>query len=181
MSSDNPSPEGPTRRSAVVLQRHQGVLQHYSEEKHWGVITRGDGSKFRFSSSQLECSLPYDGESLTFTIAKDRSGRDEAREVQRLQQANVTGDILSWHVDPSTHEGRGFIAPSDGSAPLPFAGRDLIRTKTPSGRFLNPRPWHAARFSLTTLKDGSQRAVDVSLDWRFPLYRLHILVTRTRS
>jgi len=82
-------------------------------------------------------------------------------------------------VDPGSSQANGSIAPADGTQAVPFTGQDLIRTRAPSGRIVYQRPWHAARFSTIKLKGGITRAVDVQLDWRFPLYRFAYLPDET--
>ena len=152
--------------------RQQGTLQHFVEDKGFGFILRPPAPNLFFHTSQLECSVPYDGEALTFTVGKDKNNRDVALRIRRLSADFRTGDIVEWRVDPGTWRGEGRILPHSGGDSIPFGGDDIIRSQgvRPAG----PRPWHAAKYQVATLGDRT-RAVDIEIDRRYPLQRFAFL------
>ncbi len=160
--SDIPSPD-----------RQEGSVQRYIEDKGFGFITRTDAPSLFFHANNLECSIPYEGETLTFTLGKDKTGRDEARSLRRPSSDLRTGDIIDWRVEPGTRHGEGLIFPHGGTDPIPFSGHDLRRS--PGLRQPSPRPWHAAKYQTILLKDKTLRAVDIDIDWRYPLQRFAFL------
>jgi len=151
----------------------EGTVKRYLEEKGFGFIARNDATDLFFHSSNCECSRLYEGEAVLFEVGKGKDDRDEARSVRRPGGAFATGDVLEWHVDPGSWRGEGNIIPDAGGDLLPFSGADLART-TPGTRQINPRPWHAARYRMISV-GGTQRAVDIQIDGRYPLQRFAYL------
>ena len=129
----------------MATPEEEGTVKRYLEEKGFGFIARPGGPDLFFHSRNCECSRLYDGETVSFEIAKNKDGRDEARAVRRQGGDFATGDVLEWSVDPGTWRGEGLIAPHGGGDPIRFSGEDLMRS-TPGSRQTNPRPWHAARY-----------------------------------
>ncbi|MFY9606985.1 MAG: DUF3825 domain-containing protein [Blastocatellia bacterium] len=138
----------------------------------YGFISRSGQPDLFFHVRNLECSRLYEGEEVSFIIAKDK-GKDVALEVQRLAEI-ASGDIVDWRVEPGTWSGQGMIAPHDGGERLEFFAQDIYQSRL-GGRETRPRPWYAATYVPITLFDGTTRAVDVRLDWRYPLQRFAYL------
>src|SRR5205814_8057023 len=113
------------------------------------------------------------GESVCFVIAIGKDGREEARQVRRAEGVQALGDIVEWNVEPGTWRGEGVIAPHDGSSRIKFFGHDMSRAGGGT-RPTNPRPWYAARYRSVSA-DGRLRAVDIEIDWRYPLQRFAYL------
>lgn len=152
----------------------RGLVKRYLE-KGFGFISRPSASDLFFHASDCECSRLYESEPVTYVLAVDNKGREVATQVRRVEGEHASGDILEWQVEPGTYRGSGLIEPHDGSARLDFSGEDLVRPRGPGARRVNPRPWHSAHYRLISLGDGSTRAVDIEIDWRYPLQRFAYL------
>jgi cold shock CspA family protein len=168
------SPESPVPGTSSVDQRQRGTVRRYIEDKGYGFIAREDGPDLFFHAKQCECSRLYDGESVAFHVVVSRD-KEEAQSVCRVDEVSSTGDIIQWDVDPATRKGFGLIAPDEGGGPLCFSWQDLARPRGAAARITNPRPWHAARYRLAPGIAGGPRAVDIEIDWRYPLQRFAFL------
>lgn len=176
MVADSESPKGNVvREEEGSPGRQQGAVQRFLQDKGFGFIVRPSAPNLFFHANELECSVPYETEVLSFTIGKDKNGRDVACGIRRATSDPRTGDIVHWTVDPGTWRGDGLILPHGGGDAIPFTGQDIIKTRTQGGRQVSPRPWHAARYQPITLRDGTLRAVDIQIDWRYPLQRFAYL------
>jgi len=169
-TSDQVSPSPQSSDMTQDGSRGQGWLKWYNAEKGFGFIARKSQPDLFFGRSAMECAIPYDDEPLSFEIGKDREGRDVALRVRR-QGVAASGDIVEWRVDPGTHQGEGIIAPYLVGQPISFSGSDLVRMYSPKGKQVWPRPWYGANYLKVTLQDGTERAVEVKLDTRYPLQR----------
>ena len=175
MNEDTKPPEPLLSSSSGAAPEQRGTVVKYREDKRIGFISREEGPDIFFYPNNCECSWLYEGEVVAFHVAASRENREEAREVRRVGGNHSTGDILQWDVDPATRIAEGLIAPHDGGDPLQFAGQDLVRPHGAGTRLTNPRPWHAARYRLVPRVAGSDRAVDIEIDWRYPLQRFAYL------
>jgi cold shock CspA family protein len=175
MGTEKGSTEPDAAEGRRLRQELQSTVKRYFEDKGFGFFLRPDATDLFFHASNLQCSRPYEGEVLCFDLGKDKLGREVAVSIHRPSSPLATGDIVDWTVDPGTRRAEGTILPRSGGDPIRFSGFDLLKTLGPEGRQINPRPWHAASYKELVLSDGSRRAVDIQIDWRYPLHRFAYL------
>jgi cold shock CspA family protein len=154
----------------------EGVIKFYRSEDGWGFIERDGGPDVFVFKRNLQCTDPYEGESVKFDIARSTSSQHEheAVNVVRSESELFAGDVLHWKVEPGSWKTEGLVALEDGGDPIPFSGRDMKAGL--HGERQKPRPWHAANFSIARTNNG-RRAVDLDLDKRYPLQRFAYLGT----
>lgn len=147
-----------------------GTIQEYLEDRGFGYIARPPLAPLWFHISECQCTRPCKGEVVVYEVGTDTQGREVGRAVRRPPTQNATGDVVEWHFDASAREGRGVISPHAGGPQIPFTHHDIVQASGPAGLRKGPRPWHAASYRAI-LTGGGQRAVDVAIDWRYPLQR----------
>lgn len=158
--------------------RIEGSVIFYRNEGGWGFLERPGEENVFLHASNLLCTAPYEGEALLFDIGESSSPEHEyeAVRVTRPPAPTTRGDVLEWHVEPGTWRTEGRIAPSSGGPSVPFSKQDL--KPGPQGYPPNPRPWHAATYTVVETGEGP-RAVDIELDPRYPLKRFAYLGNET--